>query len=392
MDNEVIKMRCRFCGTELSEDDLYCPNCGIKVEKGNYDENHFGTSKKHDKNKIVWIILICIILVLGGSRYFFNKKENPSFNEVMLNPSTNNERYDYKKLEGTYIQGDNITELKSNLMSGGYICHDQQYVYIVDNDGNISRFDDQMISSDVLYEGNCSFMQLVNNTLYFVDQSKNNNIYKLDLSTNESRMIADVNAYYLYVDGDQLYFQNDPDNESLYSLDLNDFHLEKLNDEICYDIQTEGDLIFYTTADSIKTFNKNTKEMNTILNQAAYDLIVAGDNLYYISMQDYYIYSYEWTNENASPKRLNKEITKSFVVNDDSIYYLNNYSEVISMNLDGLNNQMINDEVVGELIHIQGDYLFIPDCQYSDGDEWYRMDLNGENGEYVFGVPIGSYF
>lgn len=59
-------MFCSKCGTELTEREEYCPQCGIKVKQGN--ENIINNADKHSNNcnsrEIIRIISVAIWLVL----------------------------------------------------------------------------------------------------------------------------------------------------------------------------------------------------------------------------------------------------------------------------------------------------------------------------------------
>ena len=378
-------MRCHFCGEEMSEEEEYCPHCGMKNEAPSFDEIN-ETNKKKRKNRNVWIVLICIILILSVIRIGFND----SVLEITTQTPSSS-LYDYKDLDHVLIKEQSEATIISNLNAGGYICQDGTYIYMSDNAGNIVRFDDQMLKNEQIYAGQCSYLQVHDNYLYFKDNAKDDGYYRMDLTTNEVVELIETDVYYPYVVGEMIYYQNDPDNESLYVYDMTAATNTKLNDEASYNIQVVDNVIYYTTYEAIKSIDLNTQEEKTILNAPSLNLVIDGTNLYYISQQDYYMYRYDLNQADLTTTRLNREYTLSFVIDGENIYYLNDSYQVINMKTNGLDNQLLNDQMMGEYLQIMGDYLLFQGSESYGDTSWYRMDVNGENGHYVFSQKFGNY-
>ena len=152
-------MKCRFCDTELTENDKYCPHCGMKVEARPQSVSRITDRvpvfehRQANRNVVVWTVLICVLVLLA----VFKLTARPSSSEdnYYNNSYTTQkpEKYDYKELNGDYIleKGDDL--VISNLNGGGYITDDGTSIYMVDDDGNIAQFDKDMNKSEVIYKG-----------------------------------------------------------------------------------------------------------------------------------------------------------------------------------------------------------------------------------------------
>ena len=173
-----------------------------------------------------------------------------------------------------------------------------------------------------------------------------------------------------------LYYQDDKDQESLHVYDLKNETDQKLNDEATYHIQILDNQLYYSTDHQIHRYNLENGQDEALVDASCYNLIVEKDHCYYVSTDDYFIYRYDLQSQKST--RLNREQTLGFVMNEDQIYYLNNYGEVINMNTDGLNNQLLNDEITATKIQILGDYLLVQTQGSNQNDYWTIIDVNGE--------------
>lgn len=353
-------MRCYYCDHEISDEATFCPYCGRKVS---FDQE---PKKKNNKNKFVWIGLVCFFAVLLGVHFQLNKNSN----------SKDISYYDYKKIAGNYITSQKDT--LSNLVNGGYVCFDQDTIYLSDisNQQNIYKYDASMEKGELLVDRQASYLQCYDQGLIYKDESNQGYVYYYDLTTKQSRCILEKDAYYLLVYKDLLYYQDDKNQESLHVYDLKNETDQKLNDEATYHIQILDNQLYYSTDHQIHRYNLENGQDEVLLDASCYNLIVEKGNCYYVSTEDYFIYRYDLLSQKST--RLNREQTLGFVMNEDQIYYLNNYGEVINMNTDGLNNQLLNDEITATKIQILGDYLLIQTQGSNQDDYWTIIDVNGE--------------
>ena len=396
---EVInKMKCRFCDTELTENDKYCPHCGMKVEARPQsvsrvtDRVPVFEQRQANRNVVVWIVLICVLILLAVFKLTANPS-SPKDDYYNSDSYTTHkpEKYDYKEINGDYILDKGNDVVVSNLNGGGYITDDGTSVYMVDDDGNIAKFDKNMSKNEVIYTGSCGDLQVHEGYLYFKDAYKNNYTFKMDLATKEVTTVLEEDAYYVRVYGQDIYYQSDQNGENIFHYNMSTNETVQINDEASYNLQQVGNLLYFSTADAIKAYDITTQEIKTVKQGRVINLVCQEDALYYIDGNSGFIYTMDLTGDTQVSTRLNREVSNNLIVDHDQIYYLNNSNEIINMKTNGLDNQVLSDEETGYSLQLQGEYLFIQSDDYYGDYEWYRMDLNGENGEYVYIQNIGSY-
>ena len=384
-------MKCPVCGHEVDKGTQYCDFCGAKLSENTASQNEkISESEFHQdiytmekvkkqrivKNKMAWGILIvtCIILIFFKIDLDRSRTIQSSQNQL---GNEENYKYNYKEISGNYLENDDVTKV-SNLVKGGAICTDENHIYIA-NEKGITSFDEGFTSQKLIYEGNCSYLTIDDEALYFKDANKNGNILKYDLKTNEVSIIIEVDAYYLFIEDDYLYYQNDSDHESIYQYNIKTKETKKLNDEASYNIQIVDDYLYFSTQSNIQKIDLKTNEVSEVLNEYVFNMVVDDDKIYYISQSDGYIYCFDLKNQ--TKKRLNKEITYEFVLNDDDIYYFNSQSQIINMKTNGADNQWVNQDILVTSIYLTGDYIVYFDM---NEQEWYSMDLNGEGITNIF--------
>ena len=391
-------MKCRFCDTELTENDKYCPHCGMKVEARPQsvsrvtDRVPVFEQRQTNRNVVVWIVLIGVLILLAVFKLTANPS-SPKDDYYNSDSYTTHkpEKYDYKEINGDYILDKGNDIVVSNLNGGGYITDDGTSIYMVDDDGNIAEFDKSMSKNEVIYTGSCGDLQVHEGYLYFKDTYKNNYTFKMNLATKEVTTVLEEDAYYVRVYGQDIYYQSDQNNESIFHYNMSTNETVQINDEASYNLQRVGNLLYFSTADAIKAYDTTTKEMKTIKQGKVTNLVCQEEALYYIDGNSGFIYTMDLTGDTQVSTRLNREVSNNLIVSEDQIYYLNDLNEVINMKTNGLDNQVLNDEETGYGLQLQGEYLFIQNDAYYGNYEWYRMDLNGENGGYVYIQNIGSY-
>lgn len=106
-------MKCKKCGFEVSENDLFCVNCGAKVE---IEPN----KKPNNKMKLI-IVAIVVVICAGGIGFFLmnnnNDEDKANNKEVVSNQEEDNDKDDSKsddEDESLVICQGNLDEITTN--------------------------------------------------------------------------------------------------------------------------------------------------------------------------------------------------------------------------------------------------------------------------------------
>lgn len=106
-------MKCKKCGFEVSENDLFCANCGAKVE---IEPN----KKPNNKMKLI-IAAIVVVICAGGIGFFLmnnnNDEDKANNKEVVSNQEEDNDKDDSKsddEDESLVICQGNLDEITTN--------------------------------------------------------------------------------------------------------------------------------------------------------------------------------------------------------------------------------------------------------------------------------------
>lgn len=106
-------MKCKKCGFEVSENDLFCVNCGAKVE---IEPN----KKPNNKMKLI-IAAIVVVICAGGIGFFLmnnnNDEDKANNKEVVSNQEEDNDKDDSKsdaEDESLVICQGNLDEITTN--------------------------------------------------------------------------------------------------------------------------------------------------------------------------------------------------------------------------------------------------------------------------------------
>lgn len=106
-------MKCKKCGFEVSENDLFCVNCGAKVE---IEPN----KKPNNKMKLI-IVAIVVVICAGGIGFFLmnnnNDEDKANNKEVVSNQEEDNDKGDSKsddEDESLVICQGNLDEITTN--------------------------------------------------------------------------------------------------------------------------------------------------------------------------------------------------------------------------------------------------------------------------------------
>lgn len=72
-------MFCKNCGTELENNDSYCPKCGSNNDQNSNIRKLGGEMQyKHDSPQILWILISCCCPILGFFLYLTWRDTRPN--------------------------------------------------------------------------------------------------------------------------------------------------------------------------------------------------------------------------------------------------------------------------------------------------------------------------
>ncbi len=110
----------------------------------------------------------------------------------------------------------------------------------------LARVDIDGSDPQVLYEGECSYLSVTDDRLFFTDAS--NRLLSISPEGGEPQIVLDKAVYYSYaLDNDWILYQDDADSESLHLYHLPEGLDFPLNSERSYEPVLCGSLLFYTT-------------------------------------------------------------------------------------------------------------------------------------------------
>lgn len=419
-------MFCPRCKIEVSEDMNYCPGCGMKLERcpichqpivsgahycshcgahlmqqnnqlgGYYEPIHSSENQQEwndstfkdiqvtkKVNKKVIIISVMALIIVTVVSYVYLQK-GPLLTQVL------DKEQDTLQLESMTIKGENsFSTLTSNINQGGEVYQYGDKIYMCDDQGNIVCMDRNLENRNVLIQGKCQYLNIVDDTIYYTN--KDMNICSASVNGENQQVLLNVKAYYVVVIDQDIYYQMDNDSEKLYVYHMDTKENIKLNDRATYNINVVDDMIYYTSVDGIYKISIDGQGEEKILSDNGIGLVYQNKKLYYLK-NDGYICSYDLE------KKSIKEITDNgyvFIgINDDYLFYLSSRSQVICYNLKtGESKSIYNGFITGG--YIMGDKLILISSSSYNRDEssQYKiiMEFDGSNQQRLFTDMSGSF-
>lgn len=242
-------MKCSYCGTELKEGILYCPDCGepqiwqknidkqqnIIIQQNRQTENCINKcSNKKKRNPFFYIIGIIFVLVLG-SLMMRKILEAQKINKLLSsgNDYLNSKNYDKAISEFSNIMGfdKNNYEAKYNL-SNAYLIKGKQFIKNNNYAEALSMFNKAILSdnknkepyiecSKIYNDKNDNYDQLQYLEKYYSsvkDSSVKTQIDKIKTDLRGNSMNNLSNGGYVAKQGDWVYYRNFEDNGSIYKM------------------------------------------------------------------------------------------------------------------------------------------------------------------------------
>ncbi len=401
----VMKMICRNCGREIDDDSSFCRYCGAPVDQYSqnnyqgYDQQfdnsqdiYFENPDKKKKNRIVWIILAAVLVVVAVYQQLNTEvaEDDYSYLDDYNNDYYDNSLPDESQVTETTFEAD-IEEAddvasRANALNGGFVASFEDGFYYIDSDYSVVYSDNQCIDLVTVIDDSTRYLLAYNDTLIYVDDT-DGYVYSYDRTTMESTLLIETDTYYPIIEGDKLYYQNDPDSESIYCLDLISDETTKLNDEASYYLSIEDSYLYYYNGEAVKRINLDSLDIETILDKKVSECFVADEYLYYIDYEDYQLYCYDM--ENNSETALVEKTIYEYTMNEDQIVMLIYESSSYYIATYDLESQELTSyDVIGLDLQILGDYLYYIDTSGNvyllNLENYQTMPLTAqEEGQFV---------
>lgn len=311
-------MICPNCKNEIGDGFVYCPHCGMKIERcpichevviegakycshcghelgteseqtNAYDEsadNAYSFTENENQNiyntesiqkeapfnkkKIILITVIVFILISISYRYIYH---GPQISEV--ENTLEQEHYDME------IHGkSDMATLVGNVNQGGQVFQDDQYVYICDDENKLVRMDKKLENRKVLIDESCEYVQVVDQMIYYANA--NHYLFSMTIDGKNNEVLVSQAVYYVvYKDGCLYYQLDDQGKEYIYVYDLHSKKSTQLNKRASYCLNVLDDCIYYTGKDGIYKIGLDGKGDEKIVDGQISNLIYHDQCLYY---------------------------------------------------------------------------------------------------------------
>lgn len=282
--------RCPHCHQPLMENAKFCTYCGmsVKEEKKDYiggyyqpiQDNECVKEAREDKsdfkdisvskkvNKPVIIISVLVLIVATVLSYQYLSTHSP--NQLQEAPV-------YQSFE---VKGEmSPTAMIGNMNQEGHVGIYKDTLYIVNNKGQLVSMNRQLGNQKVIIDDVVTYMNIVDETIYYTN--KDHHICTSDLNGQNQKVILNKEAYYMTVKDQKIYYQLDEDNESIYVYDLVHHKNQKLNNRRSYNFNIIGDKIYYTSVDGIYSIGVDGKGDEKLVGGEPSQLIYQNEKLYF---------------------------------------------------------------------------------------------------------------
>jgi len=214
--------------------------------------------------------------------------------------------------------------------------------------------------------------------VYYVNRKDNFFLYKMRSNGTEKKRILTDMVCHLNVIGDWIYYTNESDNATLYKVRTDGTMRTKLNsDSGSYNTIVVGDWIYYTT---IKNFNlykiKIDGTARTLLSaDACSNMNIINGWIYFTDRNDSSVYKMDTNGKNKTFICKNGWFLN---IEDNTIYYTNDYSNVCSINTDGTNYNQYDSVLYpfsAALLKVHNGWIY-----------YFRTDVSGGSGNFKYSI------
>lgn len=347
-----IKKVCYYCHLPLADNEDICPACNRKQEV--IEEDIY---KGYWRKPIIWIITLTLLLA-----------------SFMLGNYMTSHPLNLSKTESYNLSGNvSLNDLNGNNQANSTVIKDSNYLYYVLSNKLYRAKLSDITNSEVLIEDCVGYLSLQDKLLYYCDSKYN--YYSFDLSDNSSDLLLE-NIYYPIIYQDNIYYQLDSDHESIYCFNLKNKDNKKLNDETSYSLAITKEYLYYLTKDTSYTLKRMSLVNNKVeeLYQGQCDFYL-DDKYLYISDGNKIIKKDQETLEETLIKEVKH---RAMILINNNIIYASDL-ELNKLDLSNNKEEVLYNKVVISSLQKLGNDLF--------------MEVYGQNGESfcIFNLD-GKYY
>jgi len=385
------------------------PPQNIYSDNSMYTRSYNSPPKKNNNKLLIGCIgggclslIILFIVIIFAARAFFGIARSYStdvteFAEEYITDYSFDESEEYSE---DYLEEGNVMAMTMAYTSYEYydtafdntvIAH-EDFIYFRHWDGEqwgIARYhkDDEgsyeMIATDVM----ASFMQIKDNTLYFVNSLENNYIFSIDLNEiSVPALIINQKAAFIQIHNDKIYYINLDDGFFIYRANMDGSENELFNPVDTSAMAFMEDELIYLGYDeeggtALFTINVNTLNESFISAAWARNIICKDGMIYYIDYSDDSFHGIDILGNEIEPLVYDSVFSFDFL--GDTIYYID-----LDFNIKSLNTLTEETEIYPfEAYYLQaaGGKMFYYD--YYD-ELLHRIDQNGEAHSLYQGYPV----
>lgn len=378
-------MKCIHCGQELPADSYICPNCGkdnnleelLKEAKIPSELDHLSYHQIVSRIKRIHLIkkkyLVAFVAVLFLFVAYIFIREKKSY--LDLSKNIYNFHDDLVEKSSMNAAGNS----NSNLANGGQLVMYGHQMY-VSSDGKLYCINLSLNQKSVVANQTCQYLNIVQDTLFYIDPNQDNAIVVMNLLTNTSTTTK-VKAKSLMVVGDYLYYLEAGSHGAIYQMKT-DFTSQKvLTQRGCKMFNIVSDWLYYTTDDGLYRVPVLGGEVAKV-EEGQYNHFVISDQIFYYLNASNQICKTSF--DGHGPGKIVEDSVSDFVVTNRYLYYAKKDAGVFKQSLETGEIVQLSTERAHAL-QIAGSWIYY---QLVDSDEgrFVTIDENSETVTPVFTI------
>ncbi len=412
-------MICSRCQKEISDDSIFCPHCGIKINKcpqcqqplkpnakfcsycgvnlnPNHQENQIqgeyiplsksqsnenielevsnediSVSKPVNKKKIM--IAVCVLIILSVISYLY------LFNGEPLNIKENN-HVDLKPNDIEVLGKNEEVSYFGNINQQGEVFYDETNVYMIAENNTLVKMDKSLENKVTLTNQATGYINVISNKVYYTNDK--NYLCVVDNDGKNQQVIIEKAVFYVVVKDNKVIYQLDEDNESIHIYDIDTKEDQKINDRQSYNINVIDQMIYYSSTDGIYSIAINGEEDKKLTEVADAPQVLYHDGLLYYK-NDQHMSTFDIQNKDIINKGQNN-VAFFFNMNDKYIYYYSTKRDVVRYDIEQKETKVIYSGSI-ESLYLVGDKIIMK-TPANDKVKSSKiiMDLDGDNQQRLF--------